>query len=226
MSRLNRILLIIVIVLAAVTAVLWFKPDLLTSLSALNPFGSERETIPITTGSLTAQPPRNSTTTALTTPGSVANATGNTASQEDKEEELSPLEKEIRQRHESYQTKVYTYEPYQPPVLRNPFQQIVSNVYIENEEEQRIISELSTEEDVRRFVQPELPPETKFTGIISAGETKLAIIEMDDETYIVKEGDLILDKFLIKSITDEKVIIDINGYEISLQLGGGEATNG
>jgi Tfp pilus assembly protein PilP len=224
LSRLNRILLIIVIVLAAATAVLWFKPDILSSLSALNPFGSEGETIPITTGSLTAQPPRNSTTTALTTPGSVANAPDNTASQEDREEVLSPLEKEIQQRHESYQTKIYTYEPYEPLVMRNPFQRMVSSVYLE-EEEEKLAGELATEEDVRRFVQPELPPETKFTGIISAGETKLAIIEMDDETYIVKEGDLILDKYLIKSITDEKVVIDINGFEISLQLGGGEATN-
>jgi len=223
LSRLNRILLIIVVILAVVTAILWFKPDLLSSLSALNPFGSEGETVPMTAGSLTAQPPRSNT---LTTPASVVNTPADTASTEEREVDLNPLEREITQRHESYQTKVYTYEPYQPPVLRNPFQQVVSNVYIEDEEEEKIVSELSTVEAIRRFVQPELPPESKFTGIISAGETKLAIIEMDDETYIVKEGDLILDKFLIKSITDEKVVIDINGYEISLQLGGGEATNG
>jgi Tfp pilus assembly protein PilP len=128
------------------------------------------------------------------------------------------------QRHESYQTKVYTYEPYEVPVSRNPFQRIVNSVYLEDEEKE-IAEELGSEEAVRRFVQPELPPNSRFTGLISSGDNKLAILEIDDETYIVKENDIILDRYLVKSIMDEKVIIDINGYEISLQLGGGGATN-
>jgi hypothetical protein len=101
---------------------------------------------------------------------------------------------------------------------------MVSSVYLE-EEEEKIAGELDSEEDVRRFVQPELPPDTNFTGLISAGDERLAILKIDNETYIAKEGDIILEKYLVKSIQDEKVIIDINGYEISLQLGGGEATN-
>lgn len=227
MSRVNRILLIILILLAAATAVLWFQPDILSSLSALNPF-SDRQTVPITAGSMTTQPPATSigsrTTSDVTV--SVSDPANDESNREESAEELSPFEKDIQQRLDSYQTKIYSYEPYEPPILRNPFKRIVSTVYVEDKEEEKIAQELSTVEAIRRFVQPELPPETKFTGIISAGETKLAIIEMDEETYIAKEGDLILDKFLIKSISDEKVIIDINGYEITLKLGGGEATNG
>ena len=173
-----------------------------------------------------AQLPQGSATTALTTTGSDENTSADDTKQEEREIELSPFEKEIRQRHESYQTKIYTYNPYEPPVLRNPFQRIVSSVYIEDETEERMAMELDSEEAIRRFVQPELPPGTKFTGIISAGDDKLAILEIDNETYIVKQGDIIMDKYLIKLIQDDKLVIDINGYEISLQLGGGEATNG
>jgi len=215
LTKTIRILLIILIILGIVTTVYWLKPDI---FSSLNPFDGEDEDTMTSTANLPSQ-----TSQSVTGTGSTAN-NGNEQSEET-QEELSPFEKEIRQRHESYQTKVYTYEPYVPPVMRNPFQRIVSSVYLEDEEE-AIAGALNTEEDVRRFVQPELPPASKFTGLISSGDAKLAILEIDDETYIVKEGDLILDKFLIKSIQEEKVIIDINGYGISLQLGGGEAPNG
>jgi hypothetical protein len=215
LSKLNRILLVIAIILGAVTAVYWFKPDIITSLSALNPFGGEQQ-VPTTAVSPSTPAPRTSTQDSDVSVSDAENAR--------EEEEMSPFEKEIRQRHESYQTKVYTYEPYEMPVVRNPFQRVVSSVYLEDEQAE-IDKELSSEEAVRRFVQPELPPNSKFTGLISAGENKLAILEIDNETYIVKENDIILDRYLIKSIMDEKVIIDINGFEISLNLGGGEATN-
>ena len=109
--------------------------------------------------------------------------------------------------------------------MRNPFQRIVSSVYVEEGEEERLAKELSSAEDIRGFVTPELPAGTKFTGLISSGDTKLAIIEMDEETYIAKEGDLIDDKYLIKSIQDDRVIIDINGYDIAQKLGGEEDIN-
>lgn len=219
MSRLNRILLIIVIILAIITAILWFFPDVLSSLSELNPFGGE-DTASTTIGSSDIAENRTNTTS---TPGNDSNTVEGNGPEEN-EEELSPFEEEIRQRHESYQTKVFTYEPYEPPVARNPFKRMVSTVYLE-EEEEKIAGELDSEEAVRRFVQPELPPDSMFTGLISAGDERLAILKIDNETYIAKEGDVILDKYLVNSIQDEKVIIDINGYEISLQLGGGEATN-
>lgn len=237
MSRLNRILLIVLVILAVVTALVWLKPDLLSSLSALNPFGGERKASTSVTpapGSPTAQvSPAGQTgqTTVTTSPRTdtsnvgTADTTGlKEEEKEEKEETLTPFEKEIQQRYESYQTKIYTYEPYQPPVMRNPFQRVVSTVYVSEEEEQ-LAEELSSEEAIRRFVQPELPPGSKYTGMISSGDTKLAILEMEDETYIVKESELILDKYLIKSIQDDKVIIVINSYEIILKLGGEEATN-
>ncbi len=221
-------MLIIVIVLAVATALVWFRPDLLTSfsLSSLNPFSKEKS-LPVTTGTPTAQLSPGESTTTTTQPDTTQtpqSRNGNIAPDETEEEELTPLEKEIRQRHESYQTKIYTYEPYQPPVLRNPFQRVVSTVYVSEEEEQ-LAEELSSEEAIRIFVQPELPPGTQFTGLIASGDTKLAIIEVEDETYIVKAGDLIQDKYLVKSIQDDRVIIEVNSYEMALKLGGEEDSN-
>ena len=226
MSRLNRVLLIIVIILAVATALVWFKPDLLSSfsLSTLNPFSGERN-VSVTTGSTTAPLPPAERATTTTTPRSAPDTIESSDPEEAKEEALTLFEKEIKQRHESYQTKIYSYKPYEPPVLRNPFQRVVSTVYIGDEEEERLAKELSTEEDIRRFVQPELPPGTKFTGLISSADIKLAIIEVEEETYIVKEGDLIQEKYFVKSIQDDKVIIEINGYEIALKLGGEEDSN-
>lgn len=242
MSRLNRILLVIVIILAAATALVWFKPDLLSSfslssLSSLNPFSREKkEVITTDTGTGTAQLPVTEITAGIApdiaadVPATVSMESPEPEEAEVKvvevvEEELTPFEKEIKQRHESYETRIYTYKPYEPPVLRNPFQRIVSSVYVEEGEEERLAKELSSAEDIRRFVTPELPAGTKFTGLISSGDTKLAIIEMDEETYIAKEGDLIDDKYLIKSIQDDRVIIDINGYDIAQKLGGEEGVN-
>ncbi|MDD3656869.1 MAG: hypothetical protein PHI72_08955, partial [Atribacterota bacterium] len=100
MSRLNRVLLIIVIVLAVVTALVWFKPDLLTSfsLSSLNPFSKEKS-LPVTTNTSTAQlsPGENiTTTTQRDTAQTPQSRIENTALNET-EEELTPFEKEIRQ---------------------------------------------------------------------------------------------------------------------------------
>ena len=245
MSRLNRILLVIVIILAAATALVWFKPDLLSSfslssLSSLNPFNREKKEVVTTdmgtgtgVGTGTAQLPVTEITadiapdTAADVPATVSmeSPEPEEAEVEVIEEELTPFEKEIKQRHESYETRIYTYKPYEPPVLRNPFQRVVSTVYVGEGEEERLGMELSSAEDIRRFVTPELPAGTKFTGLISSGETKLAIIEMEDETYIAKEGDLIEDKYFIKSIKDDKVIFEINGYEVAQKLGGEEGIN-
>ena len=223
MSRLNKILLVLLIILAILTAIAWFFPDAFAQLTALNPFGREGTT------ETSANLP--STQQGQTTPRAVNNTDsleiaedGNESNEEEAVEELTSFEKEVKIRHESYQTKVFTYEPYEMPVARDPFQRMVSTVYLEDEEES-VAKELNSEEAVRRFVQPELPPDSKFTGLISAGDERLAILQIDNETYIVKQGDIIFDKFLVKSILDDKVVIDINGYEISLKLGGGEASD-
>lgn len=239
MSRLNRVLLVIVIILASVTALVWFKPELfssfsLSSLSSLNPFSRGKSTVVVDDTTTAQRPPAENLSGAVLsdTPAGVDFDTfpvveSPEPEEEEKEEdeELTPFEKEIKQRHESYETRIYTYKPYEPPVLRNPFQRMVSSVHIGEGEEERWAAELSSAEDIRRFVTPELPAGTKFTGLISSGDTRLAIIEIDEETYIAKEGDLIDDKYLVKSIQDDKVIIDINGYEIAQKLGGVEGIN-
>ena len=236
MSRLNRILLIIVIILAAAVALVWFKPDLLlsfslSSLSSLNPFGRETKEV-VTTDITTAQQPLSNRTATTATgsdsPTLIAKESTEPVEEpvDKKDEELTPFEQEIKQRHESYQTKIYTYKPYEPPIARNPFQRIVSTVYVGEGEKGRLATELSSAEDIRRFVTPELPTGTKFTGLISSGETKLAIIEMEDDTFIAKEGEhLVEDKYLVKLIKDDRVIIEINGYEVTQKLGGEEDIN-
>lgn len=237
MSRLNRILLIIVIILAVATALVWLKPDLfssfsLTSLTSLNPFNREKGTTAI---SDTAIAQKSTAEKISGTPVSVESSPNTdippaqeepeSAEEEVKEEEqLSAFEKEIKQRHQSYETKVYTYEAYKMPVRRNPFQRLVSSVYV-GEEEKTFTEEFSTAEDIYRFVFPELPPGTKYTGLISTGDIKLAIIEMEEDTYIAKEGDLIEDRYLVKSIQDNKIIVEVNGYDIVQKLGGEEDIN-
>ena len=230
MSKLNRILLSIVIILAAAVVLVWFKPDLLSSfslssLSSLNPFSREKKEVATTDIATAQQSLSNRTATTATDNDSltpIAKESTEPEEDADEDEELTPFELEIKQRHESYQTKIYTYKPYEPPVSRNPFQRMVSSVYVGEGEEGKLATELSSAEDIRRFVTPELPSGTKFTGLISSGETKLAIIEMEDDTFIAKEGDLIEDKYLVKSIKDDRVIIEINGYEVTQKLGGEE----
>lgn len=240
MSRLNRILLVIVIILAIATALVWLKPELFSSfssfsLSSLNPF-DKGKSVPATASPVVVQQPSDGS--PLTAPvvaddnddnTDIIADTGEDYAVSDEpdvieeiEEELTPFEQEIKQRHESYQTKVYTYKPYEPPVLRNPFERVVSTVYVGEEEEEKISRELSTAEDIRRFVTPELPEGTKFTGLITSDDMRLAIIEVEEETYIAREGDFIQDRYLVKSINDNYIIVEINGYEIVQKLGGEE----
>lgn len=220
MSKVNRVLLVILIVLAIITAIAWFAPELLSSITNFLPWSSE-------------QAADNNNINMNTDSRIAGDVSNRSLSQQISEKanndipevvELTPFEKDVKQRHESYETKVFTYEPFEPPVSRNPFSRIVSTVYLDVEKE-KIADELLSEDDIRRFVQPELPPGSRFTGLIAAGEDKLAILEIEKETYIVKQGDLILDKYFVKSIQEEKIIIDINDYDITLQLGGGGVSN-
>lgn len=242
MSKLNRILLIIVIILAAATALVWFKPDLLDTFSSyswadLNPFKGkhiaseikeESPDTPVPASAIAQLPSPEQPLEKSTTGQQPASAEKIESIRNQEGEEglnfLTPFEKDIKQRQDSYQSKIFTYEPYELPVHRNPFQRTVSTVYF-SEAEEKLAQELGTEEDIRKFVQPELPPGTQYSGFISSGETKLAIIELEEETYIVKEGDTLLDNYLVILIETDKVIIDINGYSIPIKLGGEEAGN-
>ncbi|NLL61326.1 MAG: hypothetical protein GX240_00855 [Candidatus Atribacteria bacterium] len=239
MSRLNRVLLVIVVILAAATALVWFRPDMLDmfmsfSWADLNPFKGRNIATELdeeSTATAGVQLPSEKAIAGPSQTG-IAQVSSEKSKVDDKKEveiieeekELTFLEKDINRRQESYQSKIFTYEPYQIPVRRNPFQRVVNTVYF-SEAEEIIAQGLDTEEELRRFVYPELPPGTKCSGFISSGDNKLAIIELDGETYIVKEGDTLLDHYVVSSIETDRVVIDINGYPIPIKLGGEEASN-
>ncbi|GAI38774.1 unnamed protein product, partial [marine sediment metagenome] len=66
---------------------------------------------------------------------------------------------------------------------------------------------------------------TKLSGIIDSKDKKIAIIEMGGETYIANLYDIISERYIIKEIKKDEVIIDFNGTLFSLKIGGEEASN-
>ncbi|MEA2021529.1 MAG: hypothetical protein U9N08_03560 [Candidatus Caldatribacteriota bacterium] len=132
------------------------------------------------------------------------------------EKEKTQFDIEVEQREKGYENKIFTYEPYEAPSNRNPFQK-VSNFYsselVESKEEE-------TEGGAIRFPKPELPPGTMLTGIINSPDKKIAIIEMNEETYIAKLYDILSDRYIVKEIKKDEVLIDISGYIFSLKIGG------
>ncbi len=65
-----------------------------------------------------------------------------------------------------------------------------------------------------------MPPGTLLTGIIDSPDKKIAIIEMNEETYIAKLYDILSDRYIVKEIKKDEVVIDVNGYLFSLKIGG------
>jgi len=134
------------------------------------------------------------------------------------EKEKTQFDIEMEQRVKGYENKIFTYEPYEAPSNRNPFQK-VSNYYtseiIASEEQE-------TEGGALKFPKPELPPGTLLTGIIDSPDKKIAIIEMNEETYIAKLYDILSDRYIVKEIKKDEVVIDINGYLFSLKMGSEE----
>jgi len=133
--------------------------------------------------------------------------------------EKTEFEIEVQQRKQSYEDKIFVYEPYVPPSNRNPFQKVSTSYYLEETPEKQ-------EEGILNFPKPELPPGTKLTGIIGSKDKKVAMIEMNGETFIANLYDILLDRFIVKEINNDEVIIDYNGYFFSVKLGGEEASNG
>jgi len=89
-----------------------------------------------------------------------------------------------------------------------------------------LLAQLTGEEGkVLRFPKPELPPGTKLTGIIDSKDKKVAIIEMNEETYIANLYDIISERYIVKEIKKDEVIIDFNGYFFSLKIGGEDTSN-
>lgn len=125
-------------------------------------------------------------------------------------EEKTEFEIEMEKREQGYKSKVFVYEPYKPPSNRNPFQK--TRAYIPVVEVKKV--------KVLDFPKPELPPGTKLSGIIDSKDKRVAIIEMNGETYIANLFDIIAEKYIVKEIQKDEVIIDFNGDLFSLKMEG------
>lgn len=136
--------------------------------------------------------------------------------------EKTEFEIEMENRKKGYEEKIFVYKPYEPPSNRNPFQKVSTSYFLE---ETAGKEEEGEEGSALRFIKPELPPGTKLTGIIDSKNNKVAIIEMNEETFIANLYDILLDRYIVKEIKKDEVIIELNDYEFSIKLGGEEATN-
>jgi len=101
----------------------------------------------------------------------------------------------MENRKKGYEEKIFVYEPYEPPSNRNPFQKVSTSYFLE---ETAGKEEEGEEGSALRFIKPELPPGTKLTGIIGSKNNKVAIIEMNEETFIANLYDILLDRYIVK----------------------------
>lgn len=196
----TKILIIILIVIVIAGVVYWWGYPLLF------PINSVKTTIATT----------NSTEN---TPTTLEQSISTLIKEEPVVKEKTEFEIEMEKREQGYKNKIFVYEPYQPPSNRNPFQ-IVRNITpgIGQGEE-------GTEGQILRFPKPELPPGTKLSGIIDSKDKKVAIIEMNGEIFIANLYDIISEKYIVKEIKKDEVIIDFNGYFFSLKIGGEDTSN-
>jgi hypothetical protein len=129
--------------------------------------------------------------------------------------EKTEFDIEMDKRKQGYEEKIFVYEPYEPPSNRNPFQKLSTSYFLEETAEKE-----EEEGGPLRFIKPVLPPGTKLTGIIGSEDNKVAIILMNDETFIANLYDILLDRYIVKEIKKDEVIIDYNGYFFSVKIGG------
>ena len=135
--------------------------------------------------------------------------------------EKTEFDIEMEKRKQGYEEKIFIYEPYEPPSNRNPFQKVSTSYFLEETAEQE-----EEEGSVLRFQKPVLPPGTKLTGIIGSKDNKVAIIVMNEETFIANLYDILLDRYIVKEIKNDEVIIDYNGYFFSVKIGGEDLSDG
>ena len=155
------------------------------------------------------------TTATITTPSSITVATKIETDPAVKEK--TEFEIEMEKRKKGYDEKIFVYEPYEPPSNRNPFQKVTTSYFLEETAEKE---EEGEEGSVLRFQKPVLPPGTKLTGIIGSKDKKIAMIEMNGEIFIANLYDILLDRYIVKEIKTDEVIIDYNGYFFSVKIGG------
>ncbi len=137
--------------------------------------------------------------------------------------EKTEIEIEMENRKRGYEEKIFVYEPYEPPSNRNPFQK-VSTYYVLEETAEK--GEEGEEGSALKFPKPDLPPGTRLTGIIGSKDNKVAIIVMNEEIFIANLYDILLDRFIVKEIKDDEVIIDYNGNFFSVKIGGEDLSDG
>jgi len=131
--------------------------------------------------------------------------------------EKTEFEIEMEKRKQGYEENIFVYEPYEPTSNRNPFQKVSTSYFLEETAEKEGEEK---EGSALRFIKPELPPGTKLTGIIDSKDNKVAIIEMNSEIFIANLYDILLDRYIVKEIKKDEVIIDYNGYFFSVKIGG------
>jgi len=190
-NKTGKILFILLIIIIAAGAFYWWGYPLLFPVTSVKS--------PVTT------------TTTVTTPSPIVVATKTET--EPVVKERTEFDIEMDKRKQGYEEKIFVYEPYEPPSNRNPFQKVRTSYFLEETAEKE-------EEGVLRFPKPELPPGTKLTGIIGSKDNKVAIIVMGEEIFIANLYDILLDRYIVKEIKKDEVIIDYNGYFFSVKIGG------
>jgi hypothetical protein len=200
-SRITKILIIILIVIVIAGVVYWGYPLLFPNTTVKSPTATVNKAA------------------IATMPSSAVVAQKSEA--EPVVKEKTEFEIEMEKREQGYKNKIFVYEPYEPPSNRNPFQKVRNYIIPEGIGQ----GEEGTEGQILRFPKPELPPGTKLSGIIDSKDKKVAIIEMNGETFIANLYDILLERCIVKEIKKDEVIIDINGYFFSLKIGGEEASN-
>jgi type II secretory pathway component PulC len=199
-SGITKILIIILIVIVIAGVVYWWVYPLLF------PINSVKTTI--------------ATNSTENTPTTLEQSTSTLIKEEPVVKEKTEFEIEMEKREQGYKNKIFVYEPYQPSSNRDPFQK-VRNITPEGTGQ----GEEGTEGQILNFPKPELPPGTKLSGIIDSKDKKVAIIEMNGETFIANLYDIISENYIVKEINKNEVIIDFNGYFFSLKIGGEDTSN-
>jgi len=199
-NKKSKILILLLVLIVAAGAFYWWGYPLLF------PINSVQTTI--------------TTNSTENTPTTLEPSTSTLIKEEPVVKEKTEFEIEMEKREQGYKNKIFVYEPYQPPSNRNPFQK-VRNIISEEIGQ----GEEGTEGQILRFPKPELPPGTKLSGIIDSKDKKVAIIEMNGETFIANLYDIISERYIIKEINKDEVIIDFNGYFFSLKIGGEDTSN-
>lgn len=196
----NRLLITLLIILIIAGIVYWGYPLIFSNKSVS---------------------PNVTTATRATTPSQTIVVTKTDSKVEVKEKEKTPFEIEMEKRKQAYENKIFVYEPYEPPSNRNPFQRLSTSYFLVEGEKK----EEGEEDNVLRLPKPELPPGTKLTGVIGTEDKKIAMIEMNGETFIANLYDILLDKYIVKEIKKDEVVLELNDYEFSIKIGGEEASN-